>query len=155
MKEIFLKNGAVYVKLSYTPKRQTLVNKFGNLPIKYSRARLQDEREFRLLEKATRLFTFNITDEDEALAIANSSNQQKRPAISEKPLIIEIDDNANDNMIREKDSVKRTAEVLDDEGTTLASEVKKGRRYVEEGEPGPSKTFEFEDEDDDIFSQAF
>lgn len=55
----------VFVALTYTPKNTTLQKKFGNLPVRYARLKIDNEIELSMLEKAWHAYKFNLTDEEE------------------------------------------------------------------------------------------
>lgn len=57
----------IYISLSYSPKATTLQKKFGNLPVKYLRTKLENEEELQIFEKALKRFRFNIEDVQEAI----------------------------------------------------------------------------------------
>lgn len=60
IKEIVLKTNMVYVSLLYSPKYQTLKNKFGNLSLTYLRMNIDNDMELVLFEKALEKYIFNI-----------------------------------------------------------------------------------------------
>jgi hypothetical protein len=64
VKEIREKNDKIFISLSYSPKGLTLKKKFGNLPVGYMRTKLDNEDEFKMLEKVVKRYKFNLVDED-------------------------------------------------------------------------------------------
>lgn len=82
VKEITQKGEKIFISLSYSPRSTTLKRKFGNLPIRYMRAKLEKEEDFRVLEKVVKRFQFNLLD-DEATDLPQrrldypSSNKRK------------------------------------------------------------------------------
>ncbi|CAH1383414.1 unnamed protein product [Tenebrio molitor] len=64
VKEIREKNDKIFISLSYSPKGLTLKKKFGNLPVRYMRTKLDNEDEFKMLEKVVKRYKFNLVDED-------------------------------------------------------------------------------------------
>nr|CAI5838021.1 unnamed protein product [Callosobruchus analis] len=53
----------VFISLSYSPRTATLRRKFGNLPVRYMRMRMDREQDFKILEKVVRRYHFNLLDE--------------------------------------------------------------------------------------------
>nr|CAI5856030.1 unnamed protein product [Callosobruchus analis] len=53
----------VFISLSYSPRTATLKRKFGNLPVRYIRVRIDKEQDFKILEKVVRRYHFNLLDE--------------------------------------------------------------------------------------------
>nr|CAI5864052.1 unnamed protein product [Callosobruchus analis] len=53
----------VFISLSYSPRTATLRRKFGNLPVRYMRVRIDKEQDFKILEKVVRRYHFNLLDE--------------------------------------------------------------------------------------------
>ncbi|XP_023013519.2 uncharacterized protein [Leptinotarsa decemlineata] len=92
----------ILVYLKYSPKMVTLTKKFGNLPVKVTRAMAENEKELGFLETAVKRFNFNIQDDDDVDAIPSppppkklkdSSSSSKEilppPTRSLSPVIIE------------------------------------------------------------------
>lgn len=69
----------MFVKLSYSPKDETLRRKFGDLPLKYIRTSVDTEEEFDLLEKAIKRYNFDISEE---VALAMPIEKRKINIIS-------------------------------------------------------------------------
>lgn len=63
VKDISIKGDKILIQLNYSPKESTLIKKFGDLPIKYIRTRLENEEEIRLFEKAIKRYKFNWDEE--------------------------------------------------------------------------------------------
>lgn len=72
MKEITLKDDQVFIFLTYSPRAITLQKKFGNLPIKYIRAHVENESEMKLFERAVKLYHFDLSEE-EAMTLQNQA----------------------------------------------------------------------------------
>nr|CAI5860388.1 unnamed protein product [Callosobruchus analis] len=53
----------VFISLSYSPRTATLKRKFGNLPVRYMRERIDMEEDFKILERVGRRYNFNLLDE--------------------------------------------------------------------------------------------
>nr|CAI5830778.1 unnamed protein product [Callosobruchus analis] len=53
----------VFISLSYSPRAATLKRKFGNLPVRYMRVKIDKEQDFKILEKVVRRYRFNLLDE--------------------------------------------------------------------------------------------
>lgn len=136
-----IENDMVIIKLGYTPKKKTLKNKFGNLPIKYMKTVIDSREEFNLLEKACQMYEFNKVDEDEETdvegyqAVTNHQKKMitgpKRP-IAEKPEeVIEIDDAEVAELVKPRKARKRIQPVLvttqtsvdDEENDNILSQV--------------------------------
>ncbi|CAH0563145.1 unnamed protein product [Brassicogethes aeneus] len=64
LEELKKSDDKVFISLSYTPKAVTLKKKFGNLPIKLMRVKIENEQEFKILEKVVRRGRFNLVDKD-------------------------------------------------------------------------------------------
>ncbi|CAG9772053.1 unnamed protein product [Ceutorhynchus assimilis] len=62
--DISQKVDKVIVNLTYSPRAATLKRKFGNLPVRYMRTRIDSEEEFKLLEQVVKKFKFNLLDEN-------------------------------------------------------------------------------------------
>ena len=70
MKEVKADKDKIFISLSYAPKAITLKRKFGNLPVRYMRTKLEQSQEFAVLEKLCKKFKFNLLDEENLPAIA-------------------------------------------------------------------------------------
>lgn len=111
-----IENDMVIIKLGYTPKKKTLKNKFGNLPVKYMKTVIDSREEFNMLEKACQMYEFNKLDEDEETDgegyLAVTSHQKKmitgskRP-IAEKPEVIEVGDEEEADFAQPRKARKR------------------------------------------------
>ncbi|CAG9760486.1 unnamed protein product [Ceutorhynchus assimilis] len=89
VKEILERDGKVYVHLTYSPKAITLKRKFGNLPLRYMRTKINNEKDFKILEKVVKRYRFNLLDEepdDTAVMV----QQQQRQGMKGKFNIDEI-----------------------------------------------------------------
>ncbi|XP_050517900.1 uncharacterized protein LOC126892414 [Diabrotica virgifera virgifera] len=64
VKDISLKKDRIFVMLSYTPNSKHLKRKFGNLPIRYMRTKIQSEGEFQKVEGAVKRYRFNQIDDE-------------------------------------------------------------------------------------------
>lgn len=63
----------VVVNLRYSPKTSTLQRKFGNLPIRYIRASVENEQELRIFENACQRWKFSLKEDIEELTAASTS----------------------------------------------------------------------------------
>ncbi|XP_074035395.1 uncharacterized protein [Leptinotarsa decemlineata] len=72
----------ILVYLKYNPKMVTLTKKFGNLPVKVTRAMAEHEKELGFLETAVKRFNFNIQDDDDVDAIPSPPPPKKLKASS-------------------------------------------------------------------------
>lgn len=77
MKSIDLKEDKIFVSLTYCPRKDRLEKKFGNLPVKYVRTKLENQHEFKLFEKALNKYAFNLeqpqVEEMELLPLPSTS----------------------------------------------------------------------------------
>ncbi|XP_028141801.1 uncharacterized protein LOC114335716 [Diabrotica virgifera virgifera] len=64
VKDISLKKDKIFVMLTYTPNSKHLKRKFGNLPIRYMRTKIQSEEEFQKVEEAVKRYRFNLIDDE-------------------------------------------------------------------------------------------
>ncbi|CAG9771484.1 unnamed protein product [Ceutorhynchus assimilis] len=64
VKDISQKVDKVIVNLTYPPRAAALKRKFGNLPVRYMRTKIDSEEEFKLLEQVVKKFKFNLLDEN-------------------------------------------------------------------------------------------
>ncbi|KAJ8934727.1 hypothetical protein NQ318_012097 [Aromia moschata] len=78
VKEITLRGDKIIVALTYSPKTETLTRKFGNLPIKYVRTKLENVEELKLFEKAVKTFTFDIGEDEHDVIDALPEPPKKR-----------------------------------------------------------------------------
>ncbi|CAH2015842.1 unnamed protein product [Acanthoscelides obtectus] len=80
VREIKASGDKIFVKLTYSPKAATLKRKFGLLPIKYLRTKLDKNAEFQVLERIVKKYRFNLLDEQ--LEDINRQSIQDRPGTS-------------------------------------------------------------------------
>ncbi|CAH1383171.1 unnamed protein product [Tenebrio molitor] len=73
VKEISGNRNAIFISLTYSPKEITLKKKFGNLPIRYIRTHLENDGEFKTLERVVRRYKFNVA--------AKNVEDQRQPQI--------------------------------------------------------------------------
>jgi hypothetical protein len=73
VKEISGNRNAIFISLTYSPKEITLKKKFGNLPIRYIRTHLENDGEFKILERVVRRYKFNVA--------AKNVEDQRQPQI--------------------------------------------------------------------------
>lgn len=52
------------ISLNYSPKEKTLKKKFGNLPVTYIRAVIDNEEELGIFEKCVKRWNFDLSDSD-------------------------------------------------------------------------------------------
>ncbi|XP_028151219.1 uncharacterized protein LOC114344589 [Diabrotica virgifera virgifera] len=64
VKDISLEKDRIFIMLSYTPNSKHLKRKFGNLPIRYMRTKIQSEEEFQKVEEAVKGYRFNLLDDE-------------------------------------------------------------------------------------------
>ncbi|CAH1106815.1 unnamed protein product [Psylliodes chrysocephalus] len=63
VRDISTKQGNFFINLTYSPRTGTLKRKFGNLPVRYMRVKIQTDEEFKMLEKVVKRYKFNLLDE--------------------------------------------------------------------------------------------
>ncbi|XP_050515921.1 uncharacterized protein LOC126890777 [Diabrotica virgifera virgifera] len=64
VEDVSLKGDKIFVKLSYSPNNKTLKKKFGYLPIRYMRIKIDNEEEFHVLEDICKRYRFNLLDDE-------------------------------------------------------------------------------------------
>ncbi|XP_030757744.1 uncharacterized protein LOC115883515 [Sitophilus oryzae] len=82
VKEITQKDDKIFISLTYTPRATTLKKKFGNLPIRYMRTRVQNTEDIKILEKVVKRYKFNLIDED------REDTEQRQQIIQKRKLQI-------------------------------------------------------------------
>lgn len=60
--KIFIKESKIHVTLAYTPRKDMLDRKFGNLPLKYTKLNAISEEEVKLFELAKQTFSFSLEE---------------------------------------------------------------------------------------------
>ncbi|CAH1183069.1 unnamed protein product [Ceutorhynchus assimilis] len=84
VKDISQKVDKVIVNLTYSPRAATLKRKFGNLPVRYMRTKIESEEEFKLLEQIDEIFSTdedaNDADDDDDDEVAEAQQQQQASA---------------------------------------------------------------------------
>lgn len=138
-----IENDMVIIKLGYTPKKKTLKNKFGNLPVKYMKTVIDSREEFNMLEKACQMYEFNkLEEEDEETDVegyqAVTSHQKKMIAGSKRPIAAKPTE---------------VIEVGDEEEADLA-QLRKMRKRIQPVRVTAQTSVDDED-DDNILSQVF
>ncbi|CAG9768403.1 unnamed protein product [Ceutorhynchus assimilis] len=71
--KIIIKESKIHVTLAYTPRKDMLDRKFGNLPLKYTKLNAISEEEVKLFEMAKQTFSFSLEE---------SSNDEGEPSAS-------------------------------------------------------------------------
>ncbi|VEN34321.1 unnamed protein product [Callosobruchus maculatus] len=64
VREMVARGDKIYISLTYSPRGKTLKGKFGNLPVKYMRAKIDKEEEFKILESVVKRYKFNLLSEE-------------------------------------------------------------------------------------------
>lgn len=67
VKEISIKGDKIFIHLSYSPRTTTLIRKFGNLPVQYFRAKLENDEQILLFERAVKKYSFNLEEDIELI----------------------------------------------------------------------------------------
>nr|CAI5865166.1 unnamed protein product [Callosobruchus analis] len=82
----------VFISLSYSPRAATLKRKFGNLPVRYMRVKIDKEQDFKILEKVVRRYRFSLLDEQvEDLHNSRVEGGGKRKLYLQPPTLL-VDD---------------------------------------------------------------
>lgn len=95
VKEIKNSKGKVIINLSYSPKKETLERKFGNLPIEYVRSFLDTPEEVEVFEKACKRFKFSLPEEDASA----SGTSKTSPTPSNEVFCVNEEDNEFESQI--------------------------------------------------------
>lgn len=99
--------GVILISLTYTPKKDTLIQKFGNLPLQYTRTHLSDRIEMRLFEKALKRYKFDmLTANEEAGTSRRNPNLLKALTFHEE----------NKNLKRRQQALFNDEDLDDDNG---------------------------------------
>ncbi|XP_030744993.1 uncharacterized protein LOC115874071 [Sitophilus oryzae] len=82
-KTVEMKGDQVVLKLSYTPKSETMERKLGNLPIAYIRLGVESDEELDILKKYMQIYDFdgNETTSVPAGALEDEEEEEKKLAI--------------------------------------------------------------------------
>ncbi|XP_018325185.1 uncharacterized protein LOC108737032 [Agrilus planipennis] len=72
------RENVVMVKLSYTPRADTMLKKLGNLPIVHLKLPTEDNNELQILQKLYQGYTFNLKgDEGESLQMVKDDTKDR------------------------------------------------------------------------------
>nr|CAI5821761.1 unnamed protein product [Callosobruchus analis] len=95
----------VFISLSYSPRATTLKRKFGNLPVRYMRVKIDKEQDFKILEKVVRRYRFNLLDEQvEDLDNSRVEGGGKRKLYLQPPTLLVDDDDDDDDYDADADA---------------------------------------------------
>lgn len=83
VKEISLQEDKVFISLSYSPKAVTLKQKFGHLPVRYLRSKLNKMEDFKILESIVKEYKFNLLDDEENVTTKAVTPGKRKLAIEE------------------------------------------------------------------------
>ncbi|CAH1986907.1 unnamed protein product [Acanthoscelides obtectus] len=119
VREIKASGDKIFVKLTYSPRAATLKRKFGLLPIKYLRTKLDKDAEFQVLERIVKKYRFNLLDEqlediNRQQAIndrpgtsgggdGGGSMQKKRKLYLEPPVLQHVEEDEEDEEEKEEE----------------------------------------------------
>ncbi|CAH1997219.1 unnamed protein product [Acanthoscelides obtectus] len=119
VREIKASGDKIFVKLTYSPRAATLKRKFGLLPIKYLRTKLDKDAEFQVLERIVKKYRFNLLDEqlediNRQQAIKDrpgtsgggdggGSMQKKRKLYLEPPVLQHVEEDEEDEEEKEEE----------------------------------------------------
>nr|CAI5857598.1 unnamed protein product [Callosobruchus analis] len=115
----------VFISLSYSPRAATLKRKFGNLPVRYMRVKIDKEQDFKILEKVVRRYRFNLLDEQvEDLENSRVEGGGKRKLYLQPPTLLVDDDDDDD---ADADANANTNEVVKVNRPGSRHQVKRNR----------------------------
>nr|CAI5856812.1 unnamed protein product [Callosobruchus analis] len=87
----------VFISLSYSPRTATLKLKFGNLPVRYMIMRIDQEQDFKILEKVVRRCHFNLLDKQVEDLDNTRVEGGKRNLYLQPPTLLMDDTDDNDD----------------------------------------------------------
>ncbi|VEN43017.1 unnamed protein product [Callosobruchus maculatus] len=58
VKDMYESGDKVFISLSYSPRGTTLKRKFGNLPVRYMRVKIDKDDDFKILQRVVRRYHF-------------------------------------------------------------------------------------------------
>nr|CAI5850279.1 unnamed protein product [Callosobruchus analis] len=121
----------VFISLSYSPRAATLKRKFGNLPVRYMRVKIDKEQDFKILEKVVRRYRFNLLDEQvEDLDNSPVEGGGKRKLYLQPPTLLvndDDDDDDDDDADADADANANTNEVVKVNRPGSRHQVKRNR----------------------------
>ena len=111
MKEITLREDKVFISLSYSPRAATLKRKFGNLPVRYMRAKIESNEDFKILEKVVKRYKYNLLDEEDEGRLVGATSQAAIGGVKRKLTVEEVwssfsEDEKEDNIENGNGDVK-------------------------------------------------
>ncbi|XP_072375296.1 uncharacterized protein [Diabrotica undecimpunctata] len=62
--DVSLRGDRIFVELTYSPNNKNLKKKFGYLPLRYMRLKIENEGEFHVLENICKKYRFNLLDDE-------------------------------------------------------------------------------------------
>ncbi|VEN33476.1 unnamed protein product, partial [Callosobruchus maculatus] len=96
----------MFISPSYSPKGTTLKRKFGSLPVRYMRVKIDKDDDFKILERVVRRYHFNLLDEQiEDLETTRLEGGTKRKFYLQPPTLLVDDDDAEAAATSNNDSV--------------------------------------------------
>ncbi|VEN36088.1 unnamed protein product [Callosobruchus maculatus] len=96
VKDMYESGDKVFISLSYSPRGTTLKRKFGNLPVRYMRVKIDKDDDFKILERVVRRYHFNLLDEQiEDLETTRLEGGTKRKFYLQPPTL-SVDDDDED-----------------------------------------------------------
>ncbi|CAH1986994.1 unnamed protein product [Acanthoscelides obtectus] len=163
VREIKASGDKIFVKLTYSPRAATLKRKFGLLPIKYLRTKLDKDAEFQVLERIVKKYRFNLLDEqlediNRQQAIKDrpgtsgggggdggGSMQKKRKLYLEPPVLQHVEEDEEDEEEKEEEHEEqpRQMHTVGATPSSAAASTSTGRRGGDGGGCG-------DNDDDDI-----
>ncbi|CAH1986901.1 unnamed protein product [Acanthoscelides obtectus] len=139
VREIKASGDKIFVKLTYSPRAATLKRKFGLLPIKYLRTKLDKDAEFQVLERIVKKYRFNLLDEqledinrqqaikDRPGTSGGGSMQKKRKLYLEPPVLQHVEEDEEEKE-EEHEEQPRQMHTVGATPSSSAASTSTGRR---------------------------
>nr|CAH7717937.1 unnamed protein product [Callosobruchus chinensis] len=90
VKDMSINGDRVFISLTYSPRTATLKRKFGNLPVRYMRVRIDKDEDFKILERVVR--------HEQVEDLDNSRIEGgKRKFYLQPPTLLSDDDDSDNN----------------------------------------------------------
>ncbi|KAL3289121.1 hypothetical protein HHI36_003560 [Cryptolaemus montrouzieri] len=132
LKEIREIDGLVLLKLSYSPKPETIKKKLGILPISYTRLNVNNQEGINISSHISKKFTFGQALGKESITNEDKSHQpsgSRRSIISVKK---EYDEEKSNQSSGSRRSIVSVQGENDEKKSNLPSESRKRKRIEEE-----------------------
>nr|CAH7712137.1 unnamed protein product [Callosobruchus chinensis]CAH7758488.1 unnamed protein product [Callosobruchus chinensis] len=129
VKDMSINGDRVFISLTYSPRTATLKRKFGNLPVRYMRVRIDKDEDFKILERVVRRYRFNLLDEQVEDLDNSRIEGGKRKFYLQPPTLLSDDDDSDNNNNNNNNDNGGSDNVNQDGGTKkrLGHQLKKSR----------------------------